>query len=44
VATEVLRNTVNIPPTITKHQGADVTIFIRYPIDFSDAYQLRIRR
>ena len=44
VATEVLRNTVNIPPTITKHQGEDVTIFIRYPIDFSDAYQLRARR
>jgi len=44
VATEVLRNTVNIPPTITKHQGEDVTIFIRYPIDFSDAYQLRSRR
>jgi type IV secretion system protein VirB10 len=41
---DVLRNTVDIPPTITKHQGEDVTIFIRYPIDFSDAYQLRNRR
>ena len=41
---DVLRNTVDIPPTITKHQGDDVTIFIRYPIDFSDAYQLRNRR
>ena len=44
IAEDVLRNTVNIPPTITKHQGDDVTIFIRYPIDFSDAYQLRNRR
>lgn len=44
VATEVLRNTINIPPTITKNQGEDVTIFIRYPIDFSDAYRLVPRR
>ena len=44
VADEVLRNTINIPPTITKNQGDDVTIFIRYPIDFSDAYHLVSRR
>lgn len=44
LAQDVLRNTVTQPPTITKNQGDDVTIFIRYPIDFSDAYQLRSRR
>jgi type IV secretion system protein VirB10 len=44
LAQDVLRNTVNQPPTITVNQGGDVTIFIRYPIDFSDAYRLRNRR
>lgn len=43
VAEEVLRNTINVPPTITKNQGEDVTFFLRYPIDFSDAYSLRTR-
>ncbi len=43
VAEEVLRSTINIPPTITKNQGEDVTFFLRYPIDFSDAYALRTR-
>lgn len=41
---DVLRNTVDQPPTITVPQGGDVTIFIRYPISFEDAYTLRNRR
>ena len=43
VAEEVLRNTINIPPTITKNQGEDVTFFLRYPISFADAYSLQTR-
>jgi type IV secretion system protein VirB10 len=41
LASEILRTTVNIPPTITVWQGTDVAIWIRYPIDFSASYRLR---
>jgi type IV secretion system protein VirB10 len=41
LASEILRDTVNIPPTITVWQGTDVAIWIRYPIDFSASYRLR---
>ncbi len=37
---EVLKNTVNIPPTITAPQGARVQIFLAGDIDFRDVYQL----
>lgn len=38
---EVLRNSLTIPPTITKNQGEDVAFFVTAPIDFSAAYRLR---
>jgi type IV secretion system protein VirB10 len=41
LASEILRNTVNIPPTVTVWQGTDVAVWIRYPIDFSASYRLR---
>jgi type IV secretion system protein VirB10 len=44
LAEEILRNTINIPPTITVPQGKDVTIWVRYPIDFSPSYRLGLRR
>jgi type IV secretion system protein VirB10 len=44
LADQILRATINIPPTITKYQGERVTIFLRYPINFSSCYRLRARR
>lgn len=44
VATEALRNSINIPPTITKNQGDDVAFFVTAPIDFSPAYSLSVVR
>jgi type IV secretion system protein VirB10 len=44
LADQILRATINIPPTITKYQGERVTIFLRYPINFSGCYRLRARR
>jgi type IV secretion system protein VirB10 len=40
LAQEVLRSTINIPPTIQKHQGDEVYIWVLQPIDFSAAYKL----
>lgn len=40
LAQEILRNTINIPPTITVPQGKEVQIWVRYPIDFSSSYRL----
>ena len=41
VASDVLRSTIGIPPTLSVNQGATVSIYIRFPIDFSPAYRLR---
>lgn len=41
---EVLRNTVNIPPTISVPQGREIAFLVTKPIDFSDAYELRMAR
>lgn len=43
LAQEVLRNTIDIPPTITKNQGDEISLWILTPIDFSAAYKLRNR-
>lgn len=40
VMSEVLRSTVDIPPTITGPQGARVLIYLAGDIDFRDVYQL----
>lgn len=40
-ATEALRNSVNIPPTLYKNAGERVSIFVARDLDFSDVYALR---
>lgn len=41
VMAEVLKNTVNIPPTIAAAQGAQVLIYLADDIDFGDVYELK---
>ena len=42
VMTEVLRNTVNIPPTVTKAQGERIQVFVARDVDFRAVYALRV--
>ncbi|MBU4610314.1 type IV secretion system protein VirB10 [Achromobacter sp. GG226] len=39
--TEVLRNSINIPPTLYKHQGERVTIVVARDLDFGAVYDLK---
>lgn len=41
LASEILRSTINIPPTITVPQGTSITLWVTAPTDFSDALRLR---
>ena len=41
VATEALRGTIGIGPTITKHQGDRIQILVARDLDFHEVYQLR---
>lgn len=41
VIAETLRNTIDIPPTITKNQGELVSIFVARDLDFRQVYDLR---
>ncbi len=43
-ATEALQNTINIPPTLRKHQGDVVAVMAARDLDFSDVYTLRLAR
>lgn len=38
---EVLRNTINIPPTVRVNQGEQISFLVTQPISFSEAYELR---
>lgn len=42
LASEVLRATINIPPTLTVNHGETVSVFVPRDVDFSDVYDLEL--
>ena len=43
VLTEVLKSTINLPPTVTVNQGARIQILVARNLDFRSVYELRTR-
>jgi type IV secretion system protein VirB10 len=41
VLTDVLKNSVNIPPTVTKANGDRIQVFVARDVDFRSVYELR---
>lgn len=44
VMSDVLKTTLNIPPTLTKNQGADITIYVARDLDFRDVYDVQVKQ
>jgi type IV secretion system protein VirB10 len=44
VANTSLQSSINIPPTLEKNQGDNVSIFVARDIDFSSVYKLRMAK
>ena len=40
IATEILKNSINIPPTGTINQGSLINIMVARDVDFSNVYEL----
>jgi len=41
ITQEVLRNTINIPPTVNIHQGTRIQVMVARDVDFRSVYELR---
>jgi type IV secretion system protein VirB10 len=41
IMTEVLRSTINIPPTVMKPQGDRIAVLVARDLDFRSVYELR---